>query len=77
MPGAPEALNKYYEGIKKCLDDREREIIVLRYGLNKKRPLTQREVSKLMGISRSYVSRLEKSALEKLKEYILIPRNFI
>lgn len=66
-----------YEGIKKCLDDREREIIVLRYGLNKKRPLTQREVSKLMGISRSYVSRLEKSALEKLKEYILIPRNFI
>lgn len=46
---------------------REREIVVLRYGLDNRRPLTQREIAARLGISRSYVSRLEKAALEKLR----------
>ncbi|MBQ4071304.1 MAG: RNA polymerase sporulation sigma factor SigK [Clostridia bacterium] len=50
------------------LDGREREIVVLRYGLFGTEPLTQREVAKKLGISRSYVSRIEKRALEILKE---------
>lgn len=49
------------------LDEREKLIIVLRYGLYARQPLTQREVSSLLGISRSYVSRIEKRALDKLK----------
>ena len=53
--------------IEECLDPREAEIIRLRFGLNERRALTQRETSALCGISRSYVSRLEKRALEKLK----------
>ena len=52
----------------KNLDPREREIIILRYGLYNTIPLTQREVSERMGISRSYVSRIEKSALKTLRE---------
>ena len=51
------------------LDEREREVITLRYGLSGKDPLTQREVASLLGISRSYVSRIEKAALETLREY--------
>ncbi len=51
-----------------CLEDRERVIIELRYGLNGNEELTQREIAKQMGISRSYVSRIEKSALEKLRK---------
>ncbi len=50
------------------LEGREREIIVLRYGLCGYQPRTQREVAKYLGISRSYVSRIEKRALERLKE---------
>ena len=47
---------------------REKEIIILRYGLKGYQPRTQREVAKYLGISRSYVSRIEKKALEKMKE---------
>jgi len=50
-----------------ALDGREADIIKLRYGLGGKTPLTQREVAASYGISRSYVSRIEKKALEKLK----------
>lgn len=56
--------------IKTKLDERERKVIILRYGLNNKAPLTQREIAKHMGISRSYVSRIEKSALEKINSYL-------
>lgn len=49
------------------LGERERQIVKLRYGLDGKDTLTQREVAALLGISRSYVSRIEKSALEKLR----------
>jgi RNA polymerase sporulation-specific sigma factor len=51
------------------LEERERQIIMLRYGLGDRFPRTQREVATLLGISRSYVSRIEKAALEKLREH--------
>ncbi|MBQ8967450.1 RNA polymerase sporulation sigma factor SigK [Ruminococcus sp.] len=57
-----------YKDLDKCLDDREREVIVKRYGLFGTTALTQREAAKKLGISRSYVSRIEKRALEKLRE---------
>ncbi len=57
-----------YNFIESTLDNREREIIIMRYGLFGKTPLTQREVAKEFNISRSYVSRIEKKALMKLKE---------
>jgi RNA polymerase sporulation-specific sigma factor len=53
--------------IKTVLNLRERQIIIMRYGLCGSRELTQREIAERLGISRSYVSRIEKSALEKLK----------
>ena len=53
--------------VQKCLTPREAEIIRLRYGLGGTVPLTQREVASSFGISRSYVSRIEKRALEKLR----------
>ncbi len=56
-----------YEYIQKCLSSRERTIIVLRYGLGGQKALTQREVAKKLGISRSYVSRIEKKALLALR----------
>ena len=52
--------------VETILDERERQIIVLRYGLYGHKALTQREISQSLGISRSYVSRIEKGALEKL-----------
>ncbi|MDD5795914.1 MAG: RNA polymerase sporulation sigma factor SigK [Oscillospiraceae bacterium] len=50
------------------LSPREKKIIILRYGLNNKEPLTQREVAAMLNISRSYVSRIEKKALGQLKK---------
>lgn len=58
---------KLYRLIRIVLTDREREIVCMRYGLKNSRPLPQREVAKKLGISRSYVSRIEKRALEKLR----------
>lgn len=52
--------------VKTLLDERERRIITMRYGLDGREPMTQREVAALLKISRSYVSRIEKTALEKL-----------
>lgn len=57
-----------YGFIDECLDEREKEIIRHRYGLYGIKPLTQREVADKLNISRSYVSRIEKKALEKLKD---------
>lgn len=56
-----------YRHIDDCLTDREREIVIMRYGLDGNAPLTQREVAKKLGISRSYVSRIEKKALLELR----------
>ena len=58
------------EFVRTRLDEREKKIIVLRYGLGGNEPMTQRKVAESMGISRSYVSRLEKSALEKLAQFL-------
>ncbi len=55
------------------LSDREKEIIMLRYGLGDKNAVTQREIANKLGISRSYVSRIEKSALEKINELLKRP----
>ncbi len=60
-------IKKLYENIKTRLDIRERKIIEMRYGLNDGNELTQSEIGEIMGISRSYVSRIEKKAIEKLK----------
>ncbi len=60
-------IEKLRQILEKVLDERELEIIELRYGLNNKPELTQREIAKKLNISRSYVSRIEKSALEKLR----------
>ena len=51
-----------------CLTSQEKQVIVLRYGLNGQPPKRQREVAQITGISRSYVSRIEKKALGKLRE---------
>lgn len=51
-------------------DEREKEIIILRYGLNNKKPLTQREVAQRLNISRSYVSRIEKKVLKDIKNKV-------
>ncbi len=57
-----------YRLIRDVLDEREQQILIMRYGLTGKKPLAQREVAKILRISRSYVSRIEKKALQKLKE---------
>ena len=60
-------INKYLSN----LNNREKEIIIKRYGLNNKKAMTQKEIAKSMHISRSYVSRIEKRAISKiLKEFI-------
>ena len=60
------ALKEYF----KVLTKREQEIIIKRYGLNNQDEMTQKEIAKELGISRSYVSRIEKRALTKmLKEF--------
>ena len=54
--------------VQECLTDREADIIRRRYGLGGRKPQTQREIAAEYGISRSYVSRIEKRALEKLEK---------
>lgn len=56
--------------IENMEDDREKEIIILRYGLNNKKPLTQRGVAQRLNISRSYVSRIEKKVLNDIKRMV-------
>ena len=61
---------KSLEDALTILNDREKEIIELRYGLNGKEELTQKETAELLGISQSYISRLEKKILKKLHQTI-------
>lgn len=62
-----ELLKKYFD----ILTPREKEIIIKRYGLNDEDEITQKEIAKKLGISRSYVSRIEKRALTKiLREFL-------
>jgi len=59
-----------YQALETVLTKREAEILIMRYGLYRRAPMTQREVAKKLDISRSYVSRLEKKAIAQLKEYL-------
>lgn len=61
-------IKKMYNKIKEVLKDREKTIIELRFGLRGGKPKTQKEIAKMMGISRSYVSRIETKAIEKLAD---------
>ena len=61
-------IRKMYNKIKEVLKDREKTIIELRFGLRGGKPKTQKEIAKMMGISRSYVSRIETKAIEKLAD---------
>ena len=63
-----ELMKKLCAAVDTVLTDQERQVIVARYGLGTGVPLRQREVAQLTGISRSYVSRIEKRALAKLKQ---------
>ena len=58
---------KLYTNIDKILKDREKEILIRRFGLNGHKPETQNEIAKDLGISRSYVSRIETKAIKKLE----------
>ena len=61
-------VNKLYDAVETSLSPRERDIIIMRYGLKGTREMTQKEVAKKLNISRSYISRIEKKAIEILKE---------
>lgn len=63
-----EVIRAVCRAVKSCLTEQERQVIELRYGLQGNPPLRQREVADITGISRSYVSRIEKRALEKLRQ---------
>ena len=64
-----EEIRMLYYRMESVLSGRERLVLKLRYGLYDAEEYTQREIADQLGISRSYVSRIEKSAIEKLKEY--------
>lgn len=61
-------IRRLFKLLEKCLTEREREILILRFGLNGQDEITQNEIGAQLGISRSYVSRLEKKALRRLRE---------
>ncbi|MBQ7065620.1 MAG: RNA polymerase sporulation sigma factor SigK [Lachnospiraceae bacterium] len=63
-----EDVSKLMALVDKVLEGREKEIIIMRYGLLTGEEITQREIGKKLGISRSYVSRIEKKALQKLRK---------
>ena len=62
-------LYRYIESIE---SERDRQIIILRYGLYNQKELTQNEIAKALGISRSYVSRIEKRVIEELREKFMV-----
>ena len=64
-------LKKLCKAVDTVLTAQERQVVIARYGIGGGTPMRQREVAKITGISRSYVSRIEKRALEKLKEALL------
>lgn len=65
--GRKEQLEKLSEAVDRCLTAQERQVVLLRYGLQGNKECRQREVAQKTGISRSYVSRIEKRALQKLR----------
>lgn len=67
--GLKDDTRKVYELLETVLSERERQVVVMRYGLYYGKEYTQREIAERLGISRSYISRIEKNALNRLKEY--------
>lgn len=65
-------IEQLYKAVSGCLKEQERKVVEMRYGLYGKKPKTQREIAAEMGISRSYVSRIEKKALHQLREALQI-----
>ena len=65
-----EQIGLVQEAVKNCLTEQERQVVSMRYGLTGAPPRKQWEVAQSLGISRSYVSRIEKRALEKLKSVL-------
>ena len=63
-------IKELYKKIKNILGNREKQIIEMRFGLDGNKPKTQREIANLLNISRSYVSRIETKAIEKLSKEI-------
>lgn len=64
-----ENIQKLYEKVENELSQREKLVLKMRYGLYNGEEYTQREIARQLGISRSYVSRIEKSAIEKLRHF--------
>lgn len=64
---------RLYQLFPKVLSRREQYILCHRYGLYNSMPLTQREIAETLGISRSYVSRIEKRAIEKMRQHLTFP----
>ena len=62
-----ETVARLRQAVERCLSEQERQVVVLRYGLGGGAPLRQRQVAERLGISRSYISRIEKRALGKLR----------
>ena len=65
-----EQIQQLRKAVEKELTEQERQVIQLRYGLQGQAPMRQREVAQITGISRSYISRIEKRALQKLRKAI-------
>ena len=65
-----EDIRKMLQAVDRVLTPQEKQVIILRYGLGGELPQRQREVAQITGISRSYVSRIEKKALQKLREQL-------
>ena len=65
-----EKIEKLRGFVEQVLNEREREIVLMRYGLFGVKEITQREIEEKLGISRSYVSRIEKRALQKLRSVL-------
>ena len=65
-----ERLKQVRKAVESCLTDQERQVVLMRYGLGGLKPCRQREVAQMLGISRSYVSRIEKRALGKLRKVL-------
>lgn len=63
-------IKRLYKAISEVLTQDEKNILIWRFGLNNEKRKTQKEISKILGISRSYVSRIEKRAIKKLSEKI-------
>lgn len=63
-----ETVFRLRQAMGRCLTEQERTVVILRYGLGGRAPLRQRQVAERLGISRSYISRIEKRALQKLRK---------